>query len=185
MVNAPWPILIKSDSGVSTHAASKVNCDTKGLVTDISTLRSGYMMRHVYLMEKAWNMALDTPDDGQLRLNIVNYGTHKPDVLGDAMLAEATGDVFRDLLPGTFPSRDHDKLYEAAYNISHEKLTQMRQIIDQGNVHLDIINLYRWCVEYVDRFHLWRDATLQYLRPHNVRYYNSKTIRWSMCLGAL
>ncbi|KAI0438960.1 hypothetical protein F4803DRAFT_569025 [Xylaria telfairii] len=140
---------------------------------------TSYMSRHIGLMERAWDISLHIPWQSRTRSTFINHRTHSPDILGDSVLTEITGDIFKDINANENPTRRHDRLHETAYSISNEKLVQMRHVLEQRVCHPDILILYQWCIEYMDRFHLWRDAVLMYLKPSS-RHRNAKTLRWTL-----
>ncbi|KAI0459148.1 hypothetical protein F5B21DRAFT_340423 [Xylaria acuta] len=137
-----------------------------------------YMYRHVLGLRTVWDVPGPSFHNGPFRYAGINRHIHRGDILGDSILAEATGDFFAD--DPDVSRRSFHSLHQAAYSISYATTTEIRNVLDEKQKHPDILNLYDFLVKYIDRFQLWRDAVVGLLKNEFKPYNTPQSRRWTL-----
>ncbi|KAH9896303.1 hypothetical protein F4778DRAFT_262428 [Xylariomycetidae sp. FL2044] len=113
-----------------------------------STLRSGWQHRHRASEPLAVN-----------RMNVGNLRAHYPDLLGDAMKAQATSTPFVNGEDGASADDDFKtdflEFYRLYYGLSVQDGLALDAIIRNDD---NIGRIFQWLVHYINRFLFWHQS---------------------------
>ncbi|KAI0200915.1 hypothetical protein F4808DRAFT_144411 [Astrocystis sublimbata] len=113
--------------------------------------------------------------DTQRRVAFINSRIHGIDYLADFMLAQISDDKFPNMGDGFI---DPMRLHASAHGIAPATTSQIKSIVE-GEAHdKNIQTLYRWFVDYMNRFELWRDCAIGVLAwPDRVKIIDERVKR--------
>lgn len=127
------------------------------------------------------------------RLEGLNAALHHSAIMKDSHLAEIDADKFDDGETG----QNFGEMFEAVYNMPHATALEFSKSCDKNtrpvdklinllgsvllapHIHDDVKNLYQWVLEYIDRYHLWRESATRTIMAGRQKFYLPKTKRWS------
>ncbi|KAI1758148.1 hypothetical protein F4782DRAFT_14611 [Xylaria castorea] len=138
-------------------------------------VRWRYMFRHITAKKLLFDDSADPQPNAPIRVKGVNNLVHQSEYLSDSILAEADANFFDDV--NQHQLLNHKSLHEGAYNIKFDITVQIRRIIEQKILHPDIVKMYTWIANYVDRFSAWRDSAMGILRTSKW-YVSPRSKRW-------